>query len=102
MVQDNEKLFFFFKLQTKIRVNYGKDFTLDTMEINAWSDPSTYMAFSTFQYDQYRFGANRARDANIFFTEYAVRASSILDTSATSGLGRASSLTFMCVCRAFR
>ena len=42
------------------------------MEINAFSDPGTYIGFSALQYDQFKFGANRAKEANIFFTKYAV------------------------------
>ena len=58
--------------QTKIRINHGKDFTKDTVEINAFSDPGTYIGFCALQYDQFKFGANRAKEANIFFTKYAV------------------------------
>ena len=61
-----------FLIQTKIRINHGKDFTKDTVEINAFSDPGTYIGFSALQYDQFKFGANRAKEANIFFTKYAV------------------------------
>ena len=63
---------FSFLIQTKIRINHGKDFTKDTVEINAFSDPGTYIGFSALQYDQFKFGANRAKEANIFFTKYAV------------------------------
>lgn len=39
-------------------VNAGKDFTKDTMELTAITDPSTYVAFSTQDYEFVQRGVN--------------------------------------------
>lgn len=40
------------------RVNLGKDFTRDTIEITAFADPGSYLAFSAMPYDLYSRGLN--------------------------------------------
>lgn len=39
-------------------MNRGKDFTRDTIEINAWADPGSYLAFAAMPYDLYSRGLN--------------------------------------------
>lgn len=40
----------------KVRFNRGKDFNYDTIEITAWADPLSYVAFSALEYQMYGLG----------------------------------------------
>lgn len=53
-------------------MNKGKDFSGGKVEITARTYKSTFIAFSTMDYDLYRKGANREAEGNIFFTRIAV------------------------------
>ena len=52
--------------QVSINVNMGKDFSRNTVEISAVTDPGTLVAFAGAQHELY------ARGANTFLTEYDV------------------------------
>ena len=49
-----------------VRVNLGKDFSRDTIEISGRTEPSSYIAFSGLDYDFWVY------DTTTFFTEYDV------------------------------
>ena len=52
--------------QVEVRVNMGKDFSRDTIEVTGTTDPGGYIAFSGIDYDLY------SRGGNIFLTEEMV------------------------------
>ena len=54
-------------LQVDAQFNRGKDFTGDTVEVNAWTDPSAYIGFSGIDYELWAYGWGT------FITETEVR-----------------------------
>ena len=52
-------------LQVEVRVNMGKDFSKDTVEVTGLTDPGAYMAFSGIDYDLYAYGGMKY----VFVTE---------------------------------
>ena len=60
-----------FLIQLAVRVNKGKDFNGETIEINAMGDPSTLTVFSVEDFDLYK---RKSHKVNIFFTEHMVGA----------------------------
>ena len=44
--------------QVEVRVNLGKDFTRDTVELTGLTDPGSYICFSGVDWDLYRYGSN--------------------------------------------
>nr|UCK81479.1 macroglobulin-complement related protein-like 1 [Arenicola marina] len=49
--------------EIELRFNRGKDFTRDEVEINSWTDPSSYIGYSVCDYELWSYGYN------IFLTE---------------------------------
>ena len=49
-----------------VRVNMGKDFSRDSVELTGLTDPGSYIAFSGVDYDWYTYGAG------VFLTENQV------------------------------
>jgi hypothetical protein len=45
-------------LQVHLTINQGKDFSRDTVEFNAYSDPGSYVAFSGMLANLYNRGLN--------------------------------------------
>lgn len=65
--------------QVDVILNKGKDFSFETVEMTGTTDPGCFIAFSAMDYDFYKRGGNRERDANVFFTTYAVSILRCLD-----------------------
>ena len=55
--------------QLTVRVNKGKDFNGETVEVNAIGDPSTLTVFSVEDFDLYK---RKSHKVNLFFTEHMV------------------------------
>lgn len=49
----------------KIFFNRGKDFTQDTVEVNAYADPGSYVALTAVPYDLYIRGMSSGLSQNI-------------------------------------
>ena len=50
-------------LQVEVKVNMGKDFSRNTVEISGRTDPGSFIAFSGMDYEMY------AKGTNTFITE---------------------------------
>lgn len=59
-------------MKVNVKVNKGKDFNMNKVEINTLADPGTYIAFSAMDYDLYRRCGDGDPNINVFFTQYAV------------------------------
>ena len=57
--------------QVKLDVNLGKDFSRDTIEINAYADPGSYAAFSAILLDLYSRGLSDGITENKVRTFYS-------------------------------
>lgn len=54
-------------MQVALKINKGKDFSGDTVELNAVTDPGTFVSFTAAKYGLYRI------DGHSFITENQVR-----------------------------